>query len=268
MSTHPVIRHLHDLGLAAWTGGSLMGAVGLNGAAASVQDPRERSRVSTAGWNRWAPVNAAAIGAHLVGATGLLINDWPRVRGQKGVAASSVAKTAVTAAGLGVAAWSAALNRKMDGAVPVPVAGATEAAADTPADVAATLRQLKVVQWLNPLAGFAILAVGAWQSEQQRAAQETKGRLQRLAGSVGSGSTTPLALAAGTAALGLLAARRAKASSSSASSDVELVEVGVVEVDVLDLDSALGDSATTGQSVNEPLAGGPVLAQPNSPSDL
>ncbi|MFF2206234.1 hypothetical protein [Streptomyces sp. NPDC058145] len=28
-----VIRSLHDLGLAAWFGGSLMGAVGLNGAA-------------------------------------------------------------------------------------------------------------------------------------------------------------------------------------------------------------------------------------------
>jgi len=29
-----VARTLHDLGLAAWFGGSLMGAVGLNGAAA------------------------------------------------------------------------------------------------------------------------------------------------------------------------------------------------------------------------------------------
>jgi hypothetical protein len=29
-----VARSLHDLGLAAWFGGSLMGAVGLNGAAA------------------------------------------------------------------------------------------------------------------------------------------------------------------------------------------------------------------------------------------
>ncbi len=35
-----VSRSLHDLGLAAWFGGSLMGAVGLNGAAASVEEPR------------------------------------------------------------------------------------------------------------------------------------------------------------------------------------------------------------------------------------
>jgi hypothetical protein len=32
-------RSLHDLGLATWFGGSLMGAVGLNGAAAVVDQP-------------------------------------------------------------------------------------------------------------------------------------------------------------------------------------------------------------------------------------
>ena len=32
-------RSLHDLGLAAWFGGSLMGAVGLNGATAVVTRP-------------------------------------------------------------------------------------------------------------------------------------------------------------------------------------------------------------------------------------
>ena len=244
MTTHPVVRTLHDLGLAAWTGGSLMGAVGLNGAAAAVTDPSERSRVSTAGWTRWAPVSGAALGAHLVGASGLLVTDWSRVRGQKGVVASSAVKTVAEAAAVGVAAWSAVLNRKMAASVPVPVAGSTEPSAATPADVAATLRQLKLVQWLNPLAGFAVLAVGAWQSEQQRATEEAKGRLQRL---VGGGSATPaLVGGAALAGLGALAARRRR------TDDVELVEVAVVEVDVVDLDTALGDSDTTGIDVTEP----------------
>jgi hypothetical protein len=39
-----VARTLHDLGLAAWFGGSLMGAAGVNGAAAVVQDPTQRLR--------------------------------------------------------------------------------------------------------------------------------------------------------------------------------------------------------------------------------
>ena len=51
-------RTLHDLGLAAWFGGSLMGAAGLNGAAAVVQDPTQRLRVANTGWAGW-PVSRA-----------------------------------------------------------------------------------------------------------------------------------------------------------------------------------------------------------------
>jgi hypothetical protein len=43
-------RSLHDLGLATWFGGSLMGAVGLNGAAAAVDAPEQRLRVANTGW--------------------------------------------------------------------------------------------------------------------------------------------------------------------------------------------------------------------------
>jgi len=44
-----VARSLHDLGLAAWFGGSLMGAVGLNGAAAVVDQSEQRLLVANAG---------------------------------------------------------------------------------------------------------------------------------------------------------------------------------------------------------------------------
>jgi hypothetical protein len=60
-------RSLHDLGLAAWFGGSLMGAVGLNGAAAVVDAPEQRLRVANTGWARWTPVNLAGIAAHVAG---------------------------------------------------------------------------------------------------------------------------------------------------------------------------------------------------------
>jgi hypothetical protein len=62
-----VARTLHDVGLAAWFGGSLMGAVGLNGAAAAVEDPAQRLRVANSGWARWTPLNLAGIAAHLAG---------------------------------------------------------------------------------------------------------------------------------------------------------------------------------------------------------
>ena len=68
---HTVIRSLHDVGAALWLGGSLMGAVGLNGASRAVSNPDERAHIASVGWAKWAPVSAAAIGAHLIG--GLLV---------------------------------------------------------------------------------------------------------------------------------------------------------------------------------------------------
>ncbi|MCW2615944.1 MAG: conserved rane protein of unknown function [Frankiales bacterium] len=182
MASHTVIHLLHDLGAATWFGGSLMGATSLNAAAAQLDDPRQRAWAATRGWSRWAPVNAAGVAAHVVGATGLLLTDLPRVRTQQGVLRSSVVKGAVTTAALGTAAWSGALNRRMAAAGPVPVQGATEPAAATPPDVATTQQQLKVVQWLNPLLAGAVIATGAWQEEQQRTTQAVPGVLAGLRG--------------------------------------------------------------------------------------
>ena len=93
-----VSRSLHDLGLATWFGGSLMGAVGLNGAAADVEEPKQRLRVATAGWNRWTPVNLAGIAAHLAGGTVLVGANKGRLASQQGVASATVVKTALTGA--------------------------------------------------------------------------------------------------------------------------------------------------------------------------
>src|SRR5829696_10556663 len=95
-------RSLHDLGLAAWFGGSLMGAVGLNGAAAEAEEPKQRLRVANAGWNRWTPVNLAGIAAHLVGGAVLLAGNKGRLATQRRVATATVFKAAVT--GLALAA--------------------------------------------------------------------------------------------------------------------------------------------------------------------
>ena len=91
-----------------------MCAVGLNGAAAQAPNPAERLQIASAGWDRWAPVNFAAIGTHLIGAAGILIAEAPRVATQKGVAAMSVAKTALTAAALGATVYSRLAGKKME----------------------------------------------------------------------------------------------------------------------------------------------------------
>ena len=61
-----VAHALHDIGLAAWFGGSLMGAIGVNGAAADVDDPRQRARVANAGWGRWSHLSRASPPAYLL----------------------------------------------------------------------------------------------------------------------------------------------------------------------------------------------------------
>lgn len=119
-----IVRSLHDLGLAAWFGGTLAGAVAVNGAAADVADKAERLHVANAGWARWTPVNLAAIGAHLIGGAGLLMANKGRVATKTGVGASTAVKTALTGAALGATAYSRALGKQLEQADGVPVEGA------------------------------------------------------------------------------------------------------------------------------------------------
>src|SRR6478672_454701 len=98
MSTrNTVVRSMHDIGLAAWFGGALMGAIGLNGAANNVDDSTDRAKVASAGWARWAPVNAVALGAHLIGGVGLIVGNRTRLAQQSGGRANTIGQAALTA---------------------------------------------------------------------------------------------------------------------------------------------------------------------------
>jgi hypothetical protein len=177
---------LHDVGLAAWFGGSLMGAIGVNGAAADVDDPRQRARVANAGWNRWTPFNALAIGAHLVGGAQLLKENKGRVATQQGVLANTNTKLALTVGALGATAYARVLGKKMLNAGDVPVSGGTSSMATTPPEVAKAQKQLAALQWAIPGLTGGILASSALHEEQQRPAQVLTGTLKALPSTVGS----------------------------------------------------------------------------------
>ena len=170
-----LLRSLHDLGAAAWFGGALMGAIGLNGASQDVADPADRSRVAAAGWARWSPAAATAIGAHLLGGAGLVLANRKRVLGQSGVTANTTAKTAVTAAAVAATAYSGVLGAKVASAGRVPSDGGTQPSGQTPEDVAAAQRQLRIVQWAIPVLTGVIVVLGAQQGEQQRPTEIAKG---------------------------------------------------------------------------------------------
>ncbi|CAN5256113.1 hypothetical protein BH20ACT5_BH20ACT5_03890 [soil metagenome] len=181
MSRNTVLRTLHDVGLAAWFGGSLMGAVGLNAAAGAVNDPKQRGLVANTGWDRWTPVNAAAIGAHLVGAAGLLVANRDRVADQAGVRESSAAKTVLTGLAIGVTAYSRVLGARVSKAGDVAVESGAQPNSQTPAQVADAQRQLSLIQWAIPGVTGALIAVSALQGEQQAAEEQLRGRLGKAA---------------------------------------------------------------------------------------
>ncbi|MBE1608655.1 hypothetical protein HEB94_005503 [Actinopolymorpha pittospori] len=87
-----VLRAMHDLGLAAWFGGSMMGAAALNPAAEELPTQTDTARMASSGWAKWTPINAVAIGIHLVGGAGLAMANRQRIGAQKGVLASTIGK--------------------------------------------------------------------------------------------------------------------------------------------------------------------------------
>jgi hypothetical protein len=172
------IRALNDVGLAAWFGGSLMGVIGLNGAAEEQGGNLRTARVASDGWARWTPVNAAAIGLHLVGAIGIGAANRKRMVAQRGVGAASVAKTVVTAAALAATAYTRVLGKKIELASS-PGREDAERADDLPIGVEQAQQQLRVAQWAVPLLTGILEVLNALHVEQQRPGEQTRGMLQK-----------------------------------------------------------------------------------------
>ncbi|PWI09943.1 hypothetical protein DIZ27_12610 [Streptomyces sp. NWU339] len=176
---HTWIRSLHDLGLAAWFGGSLMGAVGLNGAAKDIGGTDETgARIASSGWAKWTPVNAAALGAHLFGGGGLLAANAHRVATQQGVAASTTAKTVITAAALAATAYARTLGKKIELASS-PDPQDAEKAERHPIDTTKARRQLAYAQWAVPALTGCLVILNALHGEQQRPKEQLHGMWRR-----------------------------------------------------------------------------------------
>ena len=180
MQNNVISRSLHDVGLAAWFGGTLANAVALNRAAGAASDAKSTGAVANAGWDAWTPVNAAAIGAHLVGSVGQLIGNKGRLTSQKGVGTMSVVKTLVTATALGLTGYSRVLGQKVSSYNDVPAASGTEPSVTTPPEVAKAQKQLKALQWAIPAVTGVLVVVTSYAGEQQRPTSVLSGVTDRL----------------------------------------------------------------------------------------
>lgn len=169
-------RSAHDLGLAAWFGGSLMGAVGLNGATAEATSSTETLRLSSLGWARWAPVNTAAIAVHAIGGLGLILGNKDRLDRQQEARTNTVTKFALTVAAVGLTAYSGALGKKVNDHQDNPTSGTTEPGHGTDPELASAQKQLKYCQWAIPAVTGVLVVLGAQQGEQQRPKQQLFGK--------------------------------------------------------------------------------------------
>ncbi|MET1044438.1 MAG: hypothetical protein ABWX59_10020 [Microbacteriaceae bacterium] len=171
-----LIRSMHDLGLAAWFGGTLMGAVGLNGATAEARDATERLRLSSKGWAKWAPVQAAAIVVHGVGGVALIVANKSRLATQPEARTSTIVKGVVTLVAMGTTAYSAMVGAKMAKRAEEGTAGVTEPSALASDELTSAQSQQKVLQWVIPALTAVLIVMGAQQGEQQRPVAGLLGR--------------------------------------------------------------------------------------------
>ena len=187
-------RTLHDVGLASWFGGSVFGSVALPREPSQLPtdlhlapaekkkdpDPAEGvlAAVEAAAWQRWNPVLAGSMAAHLVGGAGLLAWNWQRHKYQKGVAATTVVKTALTAAAIGLTIGAA-----VDGVKAKKLREQAENGGDGP-DVRRAReridRRMRVVGPLIPATTGALLVLGAVETEEQKPRAMAEGVVQHL----------------------------------------------------------------------------------------
>jgi hypothetical protein len=162
------IRSLHDLGLGAWFGGSLMGATGLNGAAAGAKDPVERLTLSSLGWGKWAPVQIAALTAHAVGGVGLILANRGRLATQQEGRTNTGIKLVITFLAVGTTFYSGIVGKKMSDHASEGTDGTTEPSESASKALTSAQNQQKILQWATPALTGILVILGAQQGEQQR----------------------------------------------------------------------------------------------------
>lgn len=175
-----VARALNTVGLAAWFGGSLMGAVALRDVDDGSGAPG--SGAENDAWARWSPVQAAAIGAHLLGAAKLATTNKGRVAGQKGAGKVAVFKAVCTAGAIGATVYASRLGKEVHDASASSVTDLRSADNDhgPPAGASAdTVRKLRAAQVAVPVLTGAMLVADARLGEQQRPTEVLRGMVAR-----------------------------------------------------------------------------------------
>ena len=156
------VRATHLVTNAAWFGGTLMGAVGLNPAARRPDTQRERVEVSATGWEKWGPVQGAAVGLHLLTGLAIVADNKSRVVAHPPTTVAVAVKTALTAAAVASTAAAWVYGERLG------KASGQDAHPRDPEAAEQARQKLAWLQWTTPALTGALLVLDAELGEQQR----------------------------------------------------------------------------------------------------
>jgi len=205
-------RAAHDVGLAAWLGGTMFGKFALNPSLRNISDPAERGATSNAAWNGYNVVNAIGLGAAAGGWAASRLTETQPSNLSSTEQGLSVAKDALTAVAVVSGLLNGVQGARLARQAPngrVPVETGTKPSPDTPPKAARIQRSLEVLGNVNIVTGISLVAVNAVLAQINYSRPQT-GRALLRGSSPGGSGRSPLWLASGiaTAAAALDQARR------------------------------------------------------------
>ena len=151
----------HNLGLAAWFGGTLFGKLALNPSIKAVSSKEERGKALNSAWNRYNLVNAASLGTAAgtwVAGRAMLSGDEIGEDARKLVLAKDVLLGAGAVTGLASGVGGILLSRQdPEGATPAETGD--EPAPETPEPANTIQRWLAVLGNLNIVLAATVIAI-------------------------------------------------------------------------------------------------------------
>ncbi len=204
-------RAAHDVGLAAWLGGSMFGKFALSPSLEKVSSHTERGSLNAAAWNGYNLINALGLGAAAAGWGAARFTEAKpdKLSGRERTLAQ--AKDGLMGAAVLTGIASAVQGGRLatqapDGAVAVQTS--TTPALDTPPTAAKIQRTLGVLGNLNIATGVALVAVNAILAQTSHSRPAAGRTLLRNSLPIGGPSPLWIASAGATLAAAVDEARR------------------------------------------------------------
>lgn len=176
------MRAAHDVGLAAWLGGTMFGKFAHNPSLVKITSHAERGSVANAAWNGYNPVNMLGLGAAALGwgAARLTETQTSNLTGRE--QALSKAKDALMGAAVVTGLVNGIQGARLAKQAPdgrVPVETGTKPAPETPPTAARIQRSLDLLGNVNIAVGVSLVAVNAVLAQTNYSRPSTKRALTR-----------------------------------------------------------------------------------------